>query len=142
MNDRKILNGFEGDAQWHEAASELLVWGWDIEAQAEHYGEQLLYLVNRKNVGVKELRQGVIWANALDKEAVERSDGMIDSLAGDDRIEAYARRICHHAGKYALGRVKNHRKRLILGARSVRMTNIFHCAGYVQSDRVTGIDVI
>jgi hypothetical protein len=111
--ERQLIDSMALVPTWHEATQEMLANGWVLTDQEEHYGNWLLELVLTDRVSVSDLRGGVVWANALDKEVMERSGGDIAALDGRDRLEAVARRIAHHAGRYALDQVKSRRKRNI-----------------------------
>ncbi|MGZ6005344.1 MAG: hypothetical protein ACXWLH_04305, partial [Candidatus Saccharimonadales bacterium] len=60
---------------------------------------------------------GLVWANALDKEAVEAFSQNID-MSEADVLEAKARRLAHHAGRRALSQVKSAHRRLIYEVRN------------------------
>ncbi len=96
-NERILADAMILDHRWADAARDVVVWGWDIDDQAQHHSWQL-----RREVTREELRGGVVWANALDREAFERSGGDLATLGSEDHLEAIARRIAHHAGRFAL----------------------------------------
>lgn len=100
---------------WRESARGVITEGWEIEEVSEVLADELASKVTKKELKVDQLRQGVIWANALEEEA-QNSYGS-DLSSGDYRFERTARRIMHHAGRMALEQVKNRRKRTILSVR-------------------------
>ncbi len=79
-----------------------MVWEWGIDEQAHHHARLLARQIDERRISQDDLRGGVAWANALDREAVERSGGNIATLGQEDYFEAVARRIAHHAGRFAL----------------------------------------
>lgn len=89
----------------------MLANDWELEAQAEEYGMSLARQVTQGSLAAGDLRAGVCWANALDREVVALSSTSAETLGQADHLEATARRIAHHAGRYALGKVGS-RKRL------------------------------
>jgi hypothetical protein len=90
------------DERWSEAAHDLLREDWEVQAQADHYGLKIADSVVLGQLAVGNLREFVAWANDLDRQAVEVSDGDIANLHGADHVEATARRIAHHSGRTAL----------------------------------------
>ncbi len=108
-NERLLIDTMVLEEHWLVAAQETLASELSIKDQAEHYGRWLAGLVVNRSIRVEDLRGGVAWACALDKEAVERSVGGINLLDGLDHLEAVARRIAHHAGREARGFTKTER---------------------------------
>lgn len=107
---------------WRESARGVLTDGWDIKAEVEYFATQLAGEVCRGFVSVEELRGGVSWVNALDKEATERFGS--DLSVGDFKFERTTRRIMNHAGRMALEQVNNKSKRIILQSKYTRFSTI------------------
>lgn len=102
--------------QWQEAATGILTEGWDMESEIELHTQRLVGLVLSNTVSVGELRGGVTWASALDREAVHMYGS--DTREGECTYERTARRIMHLAGRGALNQVKNYRKLSTLRVRN------------------------
>lgn len=102
---------------WGESAQAVLTGGEDIKTEIELGSDRLVHDVRLGSLSVGDLRAGVVWANALDAEAV-RAHGA-DIEAGEDTEERTARRIMHLAGRTALEQVKNHKKLTALRVRGI-----------------------
>ncbi len=112
--DSKIEEWSISIEQWRESARGVLTDDWDLQSEVELHADQLVSQVYRGVMTIRQLRAGVIWANALDSEATERQGS--DLAQGDFVFERTARRIMHHAGRTALEQVKNQQKRTALTA--------------------------
>ncbi len=93
------------DDHWLDAIESGIRQGINREDSIAIYGQGLATRVAVGLVNIKNLRQAVRWANALDGEAYSYANGDISSLIGDDLEEAAARRFAHHAMKSALNQV-------------------------------------
>lgn len=111
MNGKKLNEVGLSNVRLAEDASWALYGGWDLAEIVEVEADRLKYQVRSGEISINELRAGVIWANALDKEAVE-SHGA-DLTHGDQRKERTVRRLMHSAGRSALEDLKNKRRRII-----------------------------
>lgn len=112
MENERILNESGINSKWTEAAREMLAFDCGLREQTEYYSQRLISSVINGHISIEELRAGVAWANALDREIVERCDD-IESLGSEDRIEAFSRRIAHHSGRIALKQVGSNTKMLV-----------------------------
>lgn len=100
---------------WCESARGVITDGWEIDEVSEVLAHDIMNKILRKEISIDQLRQGVVWANALEEEA-QICYGS-DLTIGDFKFERTARRIMHHAGKLALDQVKNRRRRTIMSVR-------------------------
>ena len=82
---------------------------------AQDEAEKLKCQVMSGAITIDELRGGVCWANALEKEAVEMY--CADLSIGDQIQERVARRLMHLAGATALKGLRSRRLRTIATAR-------------------------
>lgn len=96
--------------KWSRAAETVITDHIEFDDVVEVHMLAIAKMVCVGELEVNELRQGVIWASALDREAVESVGADINT--GPWRHERMARRVMHHAGRTALERVKNERKLL------------------------------
>ncbi|HUP26432.1 MAG TPA: hypothetical protein VM124_02160 [Candidatus Limnocylindrales bacterium] len=104
-NQERLLTDCMGlEEQWAHAAGEVVTWRWKLDEQAKHHAWLLRLQILDGTMSEGDLRQGVVYANALDREAYEQSGGDIAALGQEDYFEAVARRIAHHAGRFALKR--------------------------------------
>jgi hypothetical protein len=108
LEDCMVLEGY-----WCSTAIKIAIFNADMTEQVEYFSERLVDAVCFGATEVNELRGGVSWANALDKEAVELLNSE-DEILLADRVEATARRLVHHAGRIALQQVKTDHRRSIL----------------------------
>lgn len=106
-NERKLSNEMMDDQKWLDITNGIILDRWSVDEQVELEGTVLADMVVQGQIDLDSLRAGVIWANALDREAVEAANGNIISLVQEDRVEALARRIAHHVGRFALEKVKS-----------------------------------
>jgi hypothetical protein len=93
------------DAEWAAAAD------WDMNVIAEDEAVRLRRQVLEGQISLSELRAGVVWANALDREACELYGA--DFRSGAQVAERVARRHMHLAGRLALRDLKSSRLRII-----------------------------
>lgn len=98
-----------------ESARAILTADWSFDHEVEVFSQELIGQVLDKSLTVSDLRAGVIWANALDAEAVEAYGP--DATTGEAAHERMARRLIHHAGRTALEAVGTESKRIILSVR-------------------------
>lgn len=111
MNGIKLTEVGLSDVRWAEEACWAVYGDWDLAEVAEEEADQLRRQVLMGAISIDELRAGVTWVNALDKEAVEMYGS--DLTQGEQRAERTARRLMHMAGRAALEDLKNNRRRLI-----------------------------
>ncbi|MFO0970836.1 MAG: hypothetical protein U0520_00585 [Candidatus Saccharimonadales bacterium] len=112
---RLVEVGLE-DGRWTaEDAYWALNEGWDLSEMAQDEAEKLKCQVMSGAITIDELRGGVRWANALEKEAVEMY--CADLSIGDQIQERVARRLMHLAGATALKGLRSRRLRTIATAR-------------------------
>lgn len=98
MENNQTVHEVMQDTEWAEAAREVKD---AMEIQIANRANGLVSCILDHTCSVKELRAGVVWANALDAEAVRVG------ITCDSSQEALARRIAHHAGRRALARVSS-----------------------------------
>lgn len=104
---------------WHDAAKDLIAWEWSLASEAELHGKVLSDGVVAGQLSVEDLRGGVVWANAHDREATMVLGACAaDAIHVDDQIEATARRLAHHSGKWALQQTGTEIRRLGYQARN------------------------
>jgi hypothetical protein len=103
-DERKLADAAMGEQLWSEATAEMFKEDWEIGDQAEYYGRAFLLARREGALSNNELKRMTKEANWLDEEAVKQSGGDIENLRDADYIEAVARRLAHHALKYALER--------------------------------------
>lgn len=108
MND-KLTEVAATDSRYQEEAHGVVFESWDMDCIIEESAQTLRAQLLNGHITVDELRLGVIWANALDKEAVELYGS--DFTTGEERVERAARRIMHLAGRGALMDFRNKRVR-------------------------------
>lgn len=106
MNYQRILEE-RVDEKWRKAAQETLIWGWEVNEQADYHGLLLAQRVISTDAcdqaaAIKDLRSEVNVANQLDREITTLCEGRLDCYQGRDKEEAYGVRIWHHAGRTAL----------------------------------------
>jgi hypothetical protein len=119
MSEIETLEEFAlSDSRWDEAARGVVDLQWELSEQVEIETELLARNVLSGAVKVGELRGGVLWASALDREAVEVYGS--DLAEGAQQYERTARRIMHHSGRMALAALKTSRK---LSDARVRLNN-------------------
>jgi hypothetical protein len=106
---RLLIDRMAQTPDWYVAANEMIAGEWELDDQAEYYGQLFVDQLLAGELSVKELKGGIAWANALDKEIVETTSAPIDELEEADRREATARRVAHHAGRFAIHQVKSTR---------------------------------
>ncbi|MCA9344913.1 hypothetical protein KC946_03690 [Candidatus Saccharibacteria bacterium] len=107
---------------WIEAASQILTDGRNLKDEAVIHGEYLSRLVINSDLEVSDLRQGVAWANAYDREAVQLLGNISDQdLAYGDMLEASARRLAHHSGRVALSNVGSNSRRAVFNVRCYQL---------------------
>jgi hypothetical protein len=107
-NGKKLSECATQNCLWRESA-EAVMDGADFDKEVEYLSERLIYAVHQGAITVRQLRLGISWANALDKEAVQTYGS---DLEGEQQVERTARRIMHHAGLVAFGEVRSPIKRL------------------------------
>lgn len=98
------------DARWAGAASGILLAHRTIDAIGEAVGVLCQVLVIETLRGARsidELQHEVHIANGLNREAVELSQGDIETLGRLDYEEAFARRIAHRSERTALNALKS-----------------------------------
>lgn len=104
MDERKLSDVAMMHELWSDATVEMFRDDWDLADQAMHYGRAFLVANRNDELSHNELKRMAKEANWLEREAIERSGGDIENLGDADYIEATARRVAHHALKYALER--------------------------------------
>jgi len=107
------------------AAHRVVDLGWDAGIQAELRADKFREAVVAGDMPVSELRGGVVWANALDEEAVALfGSNLVELLTKEGeqwypaKLEVAARRIEHHAGRIALNQVRSGWRRRLLWIRT------------------------
>ncbi|HLC91475.1 MAG TPA: hypothetical protein VJC09_00305 [Candidatus Saccharimonadales bacterium] len=103
----KLTNAMDFAWEWKLLANEIIDDGRDLEEEAERQGKTLTEKLIAGEVSIADLRRGISWVNALDKEVVETIDSPIEELGHQDRLEATARRLAHSSGKAALHEVRS-----------------------------------
>jgi hypothetical protein len=129
LNDFMIL-----DARWAGAASGILLAHRTVESIGEAVGvlSQVLVIETlRDERSMNDLRHEVSIANGLDREAVELSQGDIETLGRLDKEEALARRIAHHSERTALNALKSRGRRRKVG---IQLWRNVSSAAQVQPD--------
>ena len=111
MNKPRILtDAMTQTPGWRVAAQEMITWGWELDDHAEYHGSLMVNQLMTGDLTIPELKGGIAWVNALDKEIAQTTNGgHIEELGPDDRLEATAVRLAHHAGRFALQEVKSSR---------------------------------
>lgn len=99
------------DTRWADDARWAIHNDWNLVDIANEEAARLIEGVAQGSLAIGDLRAGVVWANALDREAVELYEA--DLMAGEQRAERVARRLMHMAGRMALNAVKSRERRLI-----------------------------
>src|SRR5690606_10815646 len=94
---------------WGEVAREIVSANWLLHDQVCIEAGRLVGLVLSGSVSTEELRGGVAWACALDKESVAIYGS--DITEGSQRLERTARRLMHQSGREALSAVGSRRRR-------------------------------
>lgn len=97
--------------RWAEAAHGIISDNWEIEEVVREEAELIRDQVVKGSVSMDELRGGVTWANALDRESIEKYGAGLPE--GAQAVERTARRVMHLAGRSALNSLKNRNRRLI-----------------------------
>lgn len=108
LNDCQILV----EQGWTRASQQIILGEQDFGYTVQREGQQLADSVVGQELSIRELRGGVAWANAHDRE-VDQVIGCMDSqnICFEDQLEAVARRLAHHSGRLALDLVGSNRKR-------------------------------
>lgn len=106
MNYQRILEDRVAE-KWREAAQETLIWGWEVNEQADYHGLLIAHrVVSAETIdqtdAIKDVRSEVNVANQLDREITSLCGGRLDCYQGRDKEEAYGVRIWHHAARTAL----------------------------------------
>jgi hypothetical protein len=114
-NKTKLVEVGLEDRRWAEDAYWALHGEWDLTEIAQEEASNLQGQVLSGAITIDELRGGVRWANALEKEAVEMYGA--DLSIGDQIQERVARRLMHLAGATALKGLRSRRLRTIATAR-------------------------
>lgn len=96
--------------RWRESAEGILNDNWEMKSIIADHAEDLQRSFLRGFYNIQELRGGVVWANALDREAVELYGS--DLAGGDQLKERVARRIMHHSGRLALSTLSSTPKQI------------------------------
>ncbi len=107
------------DLKWQESAVGQMSDGWQFASEIESLSQNLIESVIAGRVSIKDLRAGVAWASALDKEGVAIYG--VDISVGDQQLERLARRTMHHVGREALKVLKNSRRRTIVQAHANKL---------------------
>ncbi len=90
------------DCGWYEPAVYVVERGYDIGLLGEFHGTELARAVGQYVHDLKEVREGLIWANSANMWAVILSGGDTSSLGYEDQLEAAARQVAHRSARYAL----------------------------------------
>lgn len=107
------------EAGWRDLADNIITRGYDIGLTAVRLGELLAYQVCVEVISMCELRQGVSYASALDKEASMAA--LTTNILGEfDSEELITRRLCHNSGRVALGIHRNSRRSIAFAGRMSR----------------------
>lgn len=110
MREQRILtDAMTQTPGWRVAAQEMITWNWELDDHAEYHGRLIVDQLLDGKMTVPELKGGIAWVNALDKEIALTTAGPIEEFGPDDRLEATAVRLAHHAGRFALQEVKSSR---------------------------------
>ena len=109
VGERQLVEVAIQTFRWADAAEDVVSWGGRLSLEIDEAAHDLAQSVVKGVVGVGDLRAGVVWANALDYEAVELHGA--DLTGGLQLHERVARRIMHGAGRNALELVKTESRR-------------------------------
>lgn len=110
--ERKFLQEVAvAEYRWAEAAYGIITDNWEMEGVVREEAELIRTQVLRGSVSLDELRAGVAWANALDRESIETYGAGLPE--GAQAVERTARRVMHLAGRSALNGLKSRNRRLI-----------------------------
>ena len=112
MTKRRLTEIALMDARWEDDARWAVHGNWDLHMIAEEEAAKLRTQIVNRELNLKELRAGVAWANALDRESVEVYGS--DLSIGEQKAERAARRLMHIAGRSALDGVRNERLRSLV----------------------------
>lgn len=99
------ITGQTTGIETYAAAARTLRQDSTMDDEVRAYATEIVVDVLYGDITVHELRGGVRWANALDREATQYADTF-------SAVEQTARRITHHAGRMALGHVKTESRRV------------------------------
>ena len=111
MKEGQLIEVALAEVRWADDAQWALYGDWDLSQIAEEEAENLRQQVISGALNINDLRAGVAWANALDREAFEQYGS--DLRTGDQVAERTARRLMHLAGRSALNGLRNSRLRTL-----------------------------
>lgn len=120
MTESRLAEVALTDVRWEDDARWAIHGDWDLDTIAEEEAEKLRAQVVTGELALEDLRAGVAWANALDREAVAVYGS--DLNLGAQQAERTARRLMHIAGRSALKGVRN--ERLRASAHAAHHTNV------------------
>lgn len=124
MEEVRLIEVGLADKRWNDDALWAVYGAWDLKEVAEEEAEVLRNQVLEGEITVAELRAGVTWANALDRESVEAYGA--DLNQGGQKAERTARRLMHLAGRSALNSLKSR------NARTIRVSQIYMMLGMAK----------
>jgi len=123
MSDRELIEVGLSDDRWADDARWAVYGQWDLVEIAEEGSRVLREQVLNGAITVQDLRDGVKWANALDREAVELYGS--DLTSGGQQQERVARRLMHMTGRAALHNLRNQRLRTVATATRTATRQLF-----------------
>lgn len=105
------------DLQWYAAAENIIQCGYDLDLIAHDCADELATQVAFELIPVTDLRAGVQWTAALNREVFELYGGWRADMHVDDYAEAVTRRLAFRAGRRALSLTRKETQRFALRAR-------------------------
>ncbi len=116
--ERKLQTSAELiELYWYAAADTIIQRGYDLDLIAIDCGTELATQVAFSLISVTDLRAGVQWTEALNREVFELCGGWQVDMHADDFAEAIARRLAFRAGRHALNLTRKESQRFAIRAR-------------------------
>lgn len=111
MKDEQLLEVGLADERWADYARQVISGERTISEAVEEEANGLRYFALNGLLSIADLRQGLMWANNFDREAVEQYGA--DLNQGKQQEERTARRIMHLATREALDSLKTTTRRTV-----------------------------
>lgn len=140
MTQHYLTEVATADARWSEEAQWAIAGQWDLDEAAQSSAEELRAAVLHGHLALSELRAGVAWVNALDKEAGERYG--FDLRHGAQLHERTARRLMHLAGRQALRSLASRRQRDQLFATTHTRARVVIGMGSLETHDIRNQDLV